>query len=88
MILGKYGSGVDHVTIKKIDNGFVIEACCSDEQKSEYIKTISKVPAILKRWFREDGKRSAKEYEEMDREETSEKTEDGKVKVKIKMTPK
>ena len=83
-----YGSEKDHVVVKKIDNGYVIEMCCSDEKKSEYIKSLSKAPAILKRWFGSDDKRSLKKIEQMEREESEEKGEGGQVKIKIKMTDK
>ena len=75
------------MTVKKIDNGYVVEAYCGDgKDQAEYVKKLSKVPAILARWFGEKGK-APEEYDAMKREESEEADESGPgVKVKIKLT--
>lgn len=78
-----------NITIKKIDNGYLIEAYCTgpdQENKAEYVKKLSKVPAILSKWFDEKQK-APEEYHKMDRdEEVSEDKKNNALNVKIKLT--
>lgn len=76
-----------NVSIRKIENGYVIEAYCEGEQQAEYFKKLSKVKSILERWFGEKNK-SGEELRDMKRETTEEKLGGNKpgVNVKIQMT--
>jgi hypothetical protein len=71
-----------HCMVKKIDNGYVIESCCDDEQTTEYVKSITKIPAVLDRILNIKGEKSKEDYDRMERKEEVEKSEDGKFGVK------
>ena len=77
--------GPDHLVIKKIDNGFVIEACCTDEAQSLFVKNLTKAPSVIARMFKIDDE-DRRFIEDSTKIEQSETEEDGKIKLKIKMT--
>ncbi|MDX1902083.1 MAG: hypothetical protein SFW66_08825 [Gammaproteobacteria bacterium] len=77
--------GNKNITVREIENGYIIEAYCDGKSQSEYVKKISKVATVLKRWFGENNK-SQEDYDRMNREVTEVEDEKGAVKVNIKMT--
>lgn len=56
----------ESITVKKIDNGYVIEAWCEGESQAEYVKNISKIPSVMKRMFGiKDDKKTPEDYDNM-----------------------
>lgn len=69
------------VTIDKIDNGYVIEACGASEEECLFIKNLSKAPSVIARMFG-----IKKETRDMISNGTNIEESSGKNTLKIKIT--
>ncbi len=75
-----------HVSVKKIDNGYVIESCCCSKEQAEFIKNLSKAPSVIARMFKikKEDRKSIEDNTKVENEEGDEK--EGKVSLKVKIT--
>ena len=71
----------DHVMLTKIENGYLIETCCSDAKRVQYIKELSLAPSIVSKMMK-----TPTEVKDLKVDESKEKMKNGSTKIKIKVT--